>query len=274
MILDFSDPRYLKYLKIMSDEFLILNYKKGWLYHDKYKIKPPKIISISEKIKSLQCERLKKFTEYHNIYNTIIDCEDPEKYKIQYDACVNAINKIDKDIDQLKKFKETIPFNKKKELNLTNSQIQKEKVFALMKNKNDIKTYLSLKNKLLEIEDEIKTIKLQPDIDYYIEQYPIIENDNDVDPSLNKNKKKIYKNISNVQAEKIKINVKNLINNSFKFKNLDECLSMKKKTPYWMSKDEIIKQIDKSQTIKNQMPSDYKKLKKENLCKIIDNLKK
>lgn len=268
MIEDFDNKRYSEYLKILSDDLSILNYKNGWVYHKNYKIKPPKLISISERIASLKNERLKKYEEYHDIYNNIIDSSNPEKYKIKYDIIVNEINKISDNINLLNQLSKSIPHNKNLEIEFVNLQNDKEEIIKKIKNKNEIKEYLNLKEGLKDIEEKIKYNKLQPHIDYYIDKLPSIDQ---VEAEESKTKKK-YKNISNKQASTIKINVKNLINKEFKFSTLDECLSAKK-TPYWMSKDEIIKQIDNSEVIKNRMPKNFKKLKKDELCKAIDNLK-
>lgn len=269
MIEDFDNKKYEEYLKIISDDLSILNYKNGWVYHKNYKIKPPKLISISERIKFLKNERLKKYEEYHDVYNNIIDSSDPEKYKIKYDILVNDINKISDNIHSLNQLSKFIPHNKRLETEFVNLQNEKDEIVKKLLRKNEIKEHLDLKEKLNDIEEKLKYNKLQPHIDYYIDKLPDLNNVEAKDD----NKTKKYKNISNKQAETIKINVKNLINKEFKFSSLDECLSTKK-APYWMSKDEIIEQIDNSEIIKSKMPKNFKKLKKNELCSAIENLRK
>jgi hypothetical protein len=58
--------------------------------------------------------------------------------------------------------------------------------------------------------------------------------------------------------------------NMFKFKNVKECISRARAT--FMSREDIIKAIENDIEFKSKMPSNFKKLSKEELCKKIDSV--
>jgi len=59
---------------------------------------------------------------------------------------------------------------------------------------------------------------------------------------------------------------KDALKNAFRFKTVEECKSIKRSQPYYMSKEEIIKTIDENPSIKATMPAKYKTMKKEEIC--------
>lgn len=287
----FRDKNYLEYQKIMSKNINIINYQNGWIFHDKFKIKPPVLKSISIEISSLRKERIKEYLKYHTVYNNILNSKNPHIYKNDYDNLVNNINEIENNINKFKNFKKQINLfdttslnnlERKKTIITKNindiSKKYKTQLSAIpsIEKENDVKFILKSKNDLRSIENNISEIKSKPEIDFYIIKLPkiYINNKNISDNNSSNEKKQKYKNITDEKAEKIKNNIKNLINEKFKFKNLDECISSKRSTPYWMSKEQIIIEIDKSHQIKQLMPNNYKTMKKDKICQIIEDIKK
>jgi len=59
------------------------------------------------------------------------------------------------------------------------------------------------------------------------------------------------------------------LNKAFKFKTVEECQSMKRSQPFYMSKEDIVAEIEKDNDLKRRMPPKYKLLKKEEICKEI-----
>lgn len=130
--------------------------------------------------------------------------------------------------------------------------------------------------------------KINYNIDYYIVMLPEFDIDSsssyispkkikekvikksiknkDKDKEIKKPIKISPKKISPEKANVIKENIKELIANKFKFKNKLECLSQKRSQPYFMSKENIIKEIDNTKEIKAIMPLKYKTLPKEKIC--------
>lgn len=84
-----------------------------------------------------------------------------------------------------------------------------------------------------------------------------------------KAKKTVLKKVSNVDVNKIKENVKSIIAEKMKFKSTSECVSQKRSQPYYMSKENIIKAIESDSELKAIMPSNYKALSKEDICKLL-----
>jgi hypothetical protein len=60
--------------------------------------------------------------------------------------------------------------------------------------------------------------------------------------------------------------VKHILLSSFPFKSRDECVSKKRLAEYYMTKEDIVKVISQSAEMRASVPSNYKSLKKEELC--------
>jgi hypothetical protein len=75
--------------------------------------------------------------------------------------------------------------------------------------------------------------------------------------------------LSPKQIEKVKNANKNVLKDLFKFSNIEECASSKRSMMYFMSKENIIDIIDKNPKLKARMPSKFRSLKKEELCKVL-----
>jgi hypothetical protein len=73
--------------------------------------------------------------------------------------------------------------------------------------------------------------------------------------------------LKNIDLPSVK---KRLKANMFKFKNVKECISRARAT--FMSREDIIKAIENDIEFKSKMPSNFKKLSKEELCKKIDSV--
>lgn len=63
--------------------------------------------------------------------------------------------------------------------------------------------------------------------------------------------------------------INNIPLDRFKFKTAEECNSKSSSKPFYMSKDDILKIIASDENIEKEFPSNYKKLKKEELCTIL-----
>jgi hypothetical protein len=71
------------------------------------------------------------------------------------------------------------------------------------------------------------------------------------------------------QEDAIAENVKILMKEKFPFSTREQCISRKK--AHFMSKEDIVTEIDKNDSLKRHFPAnvDYKKLKKEEICEYL-----
>ena len=64
-----------------------------------------------------------------------------------------------------------------------------------------------------------------------------------------------------------------MIKRFFPFTNNDECVSAKRSLPTYMSKQDIVKQINNNKSLKTLAPKNYRTLSKEKLCEFLQSLK-
>lgn len=90
------------------------------------------------------------------------------------------------------------------------------------------------------------------------------------DKPVQKERKKVVQKRSKVlteeQASNVKKTIKDLLKEVYKFKDSEECRSRQRSKAYYMTKEEILQEIEKNQDLKKLMPSNYKNLTKEKLC--------
>lgn len=74
------------------------------------------------------------------------------------------------------------------------------------------------------------------------------------------------KPISPTQKNDIKENIKDILKQTFKFKNIQECTSKARTKDFYSSKEDILQAIEANDSLKKLMPANYKKLNKDQLC--------
>lgn len=96
-----------------------------------------------------------------------------------------------------------------------------------------------------------------------------------IDDKLKKKLKNVVKQMSSTsreESEQVAKKEKRRLKR-FLFKNLSECQSTKRNNPEFMTKDELIDVISQTPSLKAKLPSNYKTMKKNELCEGIDKLK-
>jgi len=133
-----------------------------------------------------------------------------------------------------------------------------------------------------KIDEELIKIK---DRNYLVLEIPTVEKKtgNDIMPidqkkkravkKVEEKKKAVFKKVSPRQMEMIKDNVRKLLKEKFKFSNKEECVSKARSKPFYMTQKEILEEIENNADIKNEMPYNYKKMSKEELCEHLDQMK-
>jgi len=293
----FESEPYTRYTNLFHEndiELLKFN-QNGLININNMFVKPPKIKNIFEEIEGHIILKQQLSIKYHDIYNEILFSDKPNSLKKEYDDIVNQIETIDKNIDEMYQYYETI--NNKNYENIVEPLIKKQKILLLQQfqllespsvEKNKMSKLARLYKELNEISEKInETKKTISKIDFYIVSLPEfnVKNKKNKDIHLpiklnvqiikpvivepvKKSPKKGLK-VTPKQFSSIKDNVKKLIAEKFKFKTKDECASQKHKQQYYMSKPELIEEIEKNKDLKSLLPANYHKLTKEKICEYL-----
>lgn len=291
----FNSDKYKSYIEAIrttSSDTLILNDDK--IIIGNLQITKPKFMNIFEEIYELYSKKKKLLIEYYNVYNDIVFAKDNKIFKDQYTTIVDSILSIDNRIDKLHLYYEMV--NKNDDIlqkyrntrNLYNNiytNLDDDKIPELIKVYKDIHTlYEKIKDKefmknsicfyiikLPEIayvatvtEKKKKTINIPKKT---IPEKTIPEKTIPKKPLIIKKKINVPK-LSPEQKNKINNDIKELLERKFKFKTNDQCVSQKRSELFYMSKEDIIKEIDKDEELKNLFPKGvkYNKLAKKDLC--------
>lgn len=256
-----------------SEETKIL-FKKNKIYCENKSKELPKYINIQDEINNLSNLKRNIALKYYNILEEVI-YNNSYEHKHLLDKFTEEINILDNKINHLKQIFNDINLNM--ELNNLENELSllKNNEIKLINenNKNDILTAKELANihkKKYEIFLKIKNYK---NID--LKNITLLQSEkNDIVNEIKEEKEKIIKNTNFKILNKDKKDILNskIKEKLFKFKNIDECASKKRSMSYYMSRQELIDIIDKDSKIKNLMPSNFKTLPKEELCKYIDKL--
>lgn len=283
MTFHFDDPIWKNYINIISNSESIKCESGFIIVNDSYKITPPKLVNFSERINELRWNRIECYKEYHTLYDNILK-ESSEagiaELKKRYLAIVNNINQIEKKISEVRLLQHGVQtqFN----TDLERQHAKKQNLISRLneyRREDRAKNFYQTQKKLEKKFKEIYLLEMSASIDYYIEKLPIIELINDSKSEKNGNVNqtkpvKKYQYITPEEAIEIKESVKKLVRNTFKFKNLEQCLSNRRLTEYWMSRKDILKSINDDKKMKLLMPQGFNSMKRDQLCHAIEEIKK
>ena len=235
------------------------------------KITPPIYVNINDQIDKLYLERRDLYFEYKILQDKIILDDKPAIYKTEYTNIINKLTNIQIEINKLHEYYEnTEPsYEIEKKLELCEQNI---------KNAQTIKDRVKYKRQLYQLYREYPDLKAVDITHYMIEDAKIEELSEEntkaraiarAKPNQKNKGKKLPAKISTSDIKKIRDNVKELMKSVFKPKTLEECASQKRSQPYYMKKEDILKEIDNNPDIKKLLPDNYKALNKEEICKYL-----
>lgn len=224
----------------------------------------PRYVNIKNKIAELRGKKRILSRQYFDTYNRLINGLDIDKKA--FDKVVDDINDIEDEIEILIGLRTNRPTEDttalKEELSrldLQDEQILKKSVYdskvgsTLARN---FKRKVSIHNELKEITES----RYNDFIEYMrVDGYAKAYIKSPAKPSS-------VKKLSVDQKVEIKYNIKDLLKNVYKFKDKTECLSKQRSKAFYMSKEDILQEIEKNENLKKLMPSNYKKLTKDKLC--------
>lgn len=288
----FESEAYIKYVNLIQQHNMpLLKYNNNGLINiDGIYIKPPIIKNVFDDIKELTIKKKNLSTRYFDLYNEILYSSNPKNLKNEYDDITLNLANIDIILNRLYQYYEFI------------NKSRYDTIMSPTKNKNDIllvQQKIIIDSKIINKATATKLVKLyteinkntekflednnnRDNIDYYIVSLPEFNVKNkkqseipkEIIPKIQIEKKttpiifppKQSKKVTPKQIASIKDNVKILMAEKFKFKTKEECLSQKRTQSYYMSKPELIDEIEKNESIKALMPPKYTKLPKDKIC--------
>jgi len=290
---------YKQYKKMLTSDSLV--FRKGVLNKV---VVPPSIANVDDTLDQLKRKRAHLMRDYHDLYSRIVSTNDAKHLRNDYESVFDRIIQVDADIDKCYAYLERVNVQTDDALMPTLREIstlEKMDVRTKADNRKLVQLYKDLlrlsalakpdkvnfiieelpsfkigkKGKLIDRdEEELKELKEPKQPKQPKQPKEPKEPKQPKEPKETKEKeKKAPAKVSEKQVTAIKANVKDLIDKTFKFKNIEECTSQKRSQPYYMSKESILKEIEANPDMKALMPSKYKTLSKEELCKYLQPIK-
>lgn len=247
----------------------------------KQESKLPTYTDISKYLQKLRDKRRVLTKEYAFLYNELLN--DKSINKNDYEKIVNDIRDIDTRISELNENKIDMDKESQRRVILEKMNNVSESDKQLIQDMNHLNPDLykslienhKLKRKLF---DDLKHIGDSVRNDFikdtyhiqYRDESPKKEKKEPKEPKEKKVVKTKVPKLSDQQKNEIKGNIKELLKNTYKFKNKEECKSKQRTKDYYTSKEDIIKKIDSNIELKKLMPSNFKSLTKEKLCELLE----
>jgi predicted transcriptional regulator len=260
----------LEKTKEIYNQYDLNTLRNGYFIVSDKKLIPAESVFIEEELQRLYKLRRDKYLSYDLLKDKIIYADNPSLSKQEFTKIYEEINDIQNNIDNIYTYYDSLNID-----TISQDEIRLKTLYREIQNdKTLIPTY---------IKAYIKFMKPKPKpepITYLIKTIPKIYNSKEAKalekpkapekPKEIKETEKVKKpKIKEQNVKIIKNNIKDLIKDKFRAKNIEECKSKQRSKEYFMKKDEILDIIDKNPELKNLLPANYKTLDKENLCRYI-----
>lgn len=281
----FNAPLYQKYLQILGASTSTEIEKDGSIITDTLKVIPPVLVSVETALKEISDQRRQYMRSFHDVYIKIIhDDKNADHFKEQYERLLEKIYALDSLSDKMHTYYDRANQTRKDAISSLRDKYQE--IMMEMDEETSVKKRIKLYKRAMKLDDQLQEFKNSDTaVDYYIEALPKFTENNLVKPKQEKPSKatkatkatktaKTAKgpkpsnsiDLSNEQINEIESNVARLIREKFPFKSKEECVSSKRSTPFYMSKEDITKNIKSDPNIKNLMPKNYSTLSKKEIC--------
>lgn len=247
----FEDPTYLEFIDSLSEETVDI---KHGIVNRKWRL--PVYKNVFHEIKALRKDRQELMKRYHDIYELIsYSDKPPSRFKKEYDDIYNKLYETDASIMKLIAY---YRYQNVRDSNPDETQLR----YKYLNEKTKELTAKEARELAVLFKKTIETYTQKDgEIDFYIDTLPSKK-------GANKPKPLKYDNemILPQEHKEIEENIAKLIAKTFRFKNIDECKSSKRSQPYYMSKENILKEIDSNKRIRDILPKNYKSLNKDKIC--------
>lgn len=230
-----------------------------------FEFKIKKYKHIDDEIKKLKIAKKKLESQYFESMQLVL--YDKKIDKKAFDALANELRQIDEQIDKLVSLKFIQPIDLTKEL--------KDELQNMYKKPHgSAKDIAQRFVQMIKLDKEIRSnethqrnefVKVPMEVTKHKESSPKVTKHVKAPKEIPPPKTGV-KVLTEETKTEIKHKIKDLLKTVYRFKDKAECTSKQRTKPFYMSKDDIIKEIDNSQELKKLMPQNYKKLSKEQLC--------
>lgn len=249
-----------------SGYFLIPTIKK--------KIVPAKCLDIETELDRLYEERKRLYLEYKIIENKIVFGGSPNQHRKSFEDLVEKIEGTQSSIESIHEYYEAGCEERDSSVEGKSAAVSAERSrLRTLKERGDKSEYV----KKLAILREIESRPHKNEHSYVVVEAPRVidhvpRNDDRApapEPAEPKRAKKADASpqLSRRDVSAIKDNIKELIKRKLKPKTFEQCASKKRSDPSYMKLEDIHKTIEDQPEIKGSLPSNYKSMTKENLCK-------
>jgi hypothetical protein len=270
-----SMPRFFELISKMN----YINVQEGLIKLKRNDIMIPKIKHVKMRLDEIKRDKVKNIKESYLLQEKILGNSSSSDADIaKFQNLHTNINTLNEESQLLHKYIKDVNYKfHGASNNDLNNQYKREKKFTRKKEllqslKEDEKLaeidyYVIKKHKIVEQEGEVEEVSP--------EETKVKKPKVDKKPKAEKTEKKEAKSpvakivITPQQINQIKTNVRKLLQEKFRFSNKEECASLKRSQAYYMTKEDIIATIEDTPDIKAIMPSNYKSLKKEQICEYL-----
>lgn len=271
------------YQNCFKNNITSINIQNNILKCGKHEEKLPTYMSIEARIQHLKQVRKKLGLEYYRVFNDVIN-----GHKVND----KDFNKVVDDVKALENEIEKLMGAKQDKESRSRLEGLRDRFLALQDSNRNLLQSKSKFDPMLYTE-LIKNHKSQRDIwrdmsavqeipkEFIQSQTSSVPSPQPSPPPVEKKKKTTKKRddkhtkpviLTNIQKNQIKENVKELLKKTYKFKDKEQCSSKQRSKEYYMTKDDILKEIESNNKLKNLMPTNYKSLTKEKLCEVLFHL--
>lgn len=225
----------------------------------------PRYVNIKNKITDLREKKRSLSRKYFDTYNRLINGLDIDKRL--FDKVVDDINDIEDEIETLIGLRTNKPSVDTTALEEELSRLDTQDANILKKSVFDTKVGNTLARNFrrkVVIYNELKEISESRYNGF--NEYMKVDGYAKAAVKEKTPKQSSVKKLSVDQKVEIMDNIKDLLKNVYRFKDKGECLSKQRSKAFYMSKEEILQEIENNENLKKLMPSNYKKLTKDKLC--------
>lgn len=228
-------------------------------------------VKIIDEVNKLKAKKRILARQYFDHYNLLLNDEKDSINQSKFDDIVNEMNKIEELIEELTgKIKRTgeeqdMIAEIYKELR----NLQRSDNDALQKSKFDKsqgETIAKNFKKRVMLFEQLKNIHTSDNILYMRTNPKSIQKTPNPIPITLSPKEKPKNLLTKKEVSDIKKNIADLLKRTYMFKDKQECISKQRSKPFFTSKEDILKEIEKNKELKKLMPSNYKSYSKEKLC--------
>lgn len=228
-------------------------------------LKPAVTVDIQQYLNTLFKQRRDLYIDYKLLQDKILFGTNPAIHRKKFEEIHSTINDVQKQIDDVYDYYDLIS-EPKPDVN-AHLKSQVDILYKSLEDESIIPQYIKQYKKLEMKEKAHEESKVPDHIVLKIPELTTAPVKPTKPEKLAAKQVKVEK--PKVNSDVIKDKIKELIKQKFKSQNFEQCASQKRTQPYFMKREELIDVISNNPDLAKTMPSNYKSMSKENLCKIL-----